>query len=442
MYNLITLAMNQAKERAEKIAVVVKTEDLQNGNARFYAFRENMLYSPYNGYKPDTDFQTYMGVSGGHKLPDSAIDNYNALLMGAHTRFNELKEEFNQNSNSGNNQEVVKRLMAEIETKNAKQAEQLGIISEHEQTIARLSAQTRNVSSNSPELNMTRQLEKLLGQTMDGLKGLKDVYPQKHIIKIGDFETVIEGAVHEKFDKILRYLVAKRNVYLHGPSGTGKSHIGKQIAKAMGLKFYFTNAVQQAYDLTGFLDANNRYVETEFYKAFVYGGVFMLDELDASVPEALITLNSALAQKHFNFPTGKKEAHENFRVIASGNTIGNGGDNQFNARYQIDKATMDRFDFIKIYYSEAIENSITNGNQELLAFMRDLRKTAENSDIQLFVTYRSLEGIAVMEELEELDEVLDSVLVKGMDKEDLRMLARNLTVSADNKYFKAFKKLA
>jgi cobaltochelatase CobS len=438
MYNLITLAMNQAKERAEKIAVVVKTEDLSNGNARFYAFRENMLYSPYNGYKPDQDFQTYMGVSGGHKLPEQAIDNYNALLMDAHTRFNELKTELVGNSQNSGNSIDVEKYKAVINEKN-------DIISEKTETIERLTAQfnqVKNVSSNSPELNMTKQLEKLLGQTMDGLKGLKEVYPQKHIIKIADFETEIDGAVHEKFDKILAFIVAKRNVYLHGPAGTGKSHIGKQIAEALGLKFYFSNAIQQSYDLTGFLDSNNRFEETEFYKAFVYGGVFMLDELDASVPEALITLNSALAQKHFNFPTGKKHAHKDFRVIASGNTIGNGGDNQYNARYQIDKSSMDRFDFIDIYYSPAVENSITNGNEELLAFMRDLRKTAENSDIQLLVTYRALEGVSTMETVLDLEDVLESCLVKGMDKEDLRMLARNLSVSADNKYLKALKKLA
>lgn len=427
--------MNKTKDRAEKIAVVVKFEDLAKGQARFYGFRENMLYNPFNGFKPDTDFQEYMGTSGGHAPKESVIDNYQALLAEAHNKFNELKNQFSQNNLSTIDIERYKTI---IDEKNE-------IISEKVQAIELLEQQKnqlKNVRTNSPEIDMAKQLEKLLGQTMQGLNGLKEVYPQKHIIEIGEFKSEIEGALHEKFDLILSYVNANRPVYLHGPAGTGKSHIGQQIADVLGLEFYFSNAIQQSYDLTGFLDSNNRFQETEFYKAFVYGGVFMLDELDASVPEALITLNSALAQKHFNFPTGKQFAHKDFRVIASGNTLGNGGDEQFNARYSIDASSMDRFDFIGIYYSPAIEYSITNGNEELLAFMRDLRTTAERSEIQFLVTYRSMIGVATMEKNLPLDIVLESSLVRGVDREDLKMIIRNLSVSSDNKYLKALKKVA
>lgn len=438
--NFITLAISKNKERAEKIAVVVKIEDFKLGAPVFYGFRENMIYNPFNNFKPDNEFQAYMNQSGGHAPKKEVIDSYNALLADAHLKFNELRNEFSHNGNTID----LEKYKTVIEEKNeiiAESAELLSVKEAHIKSLTKQLEQVKNVS-NSPEMNLTKQLENLVGQAMQGLNSLKEVYPQKHIIKIADFETTIDGAVHEKFDDILGFLLAKRNVYLHGPAGTGKSHIGKQIADALGLKFYFVNAVQTAYDLTGFNDANSHFEETEFYKAFVYGGVLMVDELDASVPEALITMNSALAQKSFNFPNGNKKAHKDFKVIASGNTIGNGGDNQYNARYQIDKSSMDRFDFIDIYYSPAVEYSIVNGNEELLAFMRDLRKTAENTEIDLLVTYRALEGVATMESVLSLDKVLSSCVVKGMEKEDLKMLIRNLSVSSDNKYLKALKKLA
>lgn len=438
--NFITLAISKNKERAEKIAVVVKIEDFKKGAPVFYGFRENMIYNPFNNFKPDNEFQAYMNQSGGHAPKKEVIDSYNALLADAHIKFNELRNEFNSNGNSIE----LEKYITVIDEKNeiiAETVEQLSIKESHIKSLTNQLEQAKNVK-NSPEMNLTKQLENLVGQAMKGINQLKEVYPQKHIIETADFKTEIDGAVHEKFDDILAYILAKRNVYLHGPAGTGKSHIGKQIADALGQKFYFVNAVQTAYDLTGFNDANSHFEETQFYKAFVYGGVLMVDELDASVPEALITMNSALAQKSFNFPDGNHKAHKDFRVIASGNTIGNGGDNKYNARYQIDKASMDRFDFIEIYYSPAVEHSIVNGNEELLAFMRDLRKTAENTDIDMLVTYRALEGVATMETVLPLEKVLDSTVVKGMNKEDLKMLIKNLSVSSDNKYLKALKKLA
>lgn len=75
--------------------------------------------------------------------------------------------------------------------------------------------------------------------------------------------------------------------------------ICQQVAEALGLDFYFTNAVTQEYKLTGFIDANGNYQETQFYKAFTKGGLFFLDEMDASIPETLIILNAAIANRYY-----------------------------------------------------------------------------------------------------------------------------------------------
>ena len=73
-----------------------------------------------------------------------------------------------------------------------------------------------------------------------------------------------------------------------GPAGTGKNFIAKQVADALGLDFYFSNAVTQEYKITGYGDANGEFVKTQFFDAFTKGGLFLLDEMDASCPEALI----------------------------------------------------------------------------------------------------------------------------------------------------------
>ena len=111
-----------------------------------------------------------------------------------------------------------------------------------------------------------------------------------------------DEVLHEKFDTILKFVKQNEPVFLVGEAGTGKNYICKQVAKALGLKFYFSNAVTQEYKLTGFTDAMGKYQESEFYKAFKNGGLFMLDEIDASIPEVLVILNAAIANKYFDFP--------------------------------------------------------------------------------------------------------------------------------------------
>ena len=112
----------------------------------------------------------------------------------------------------------------------------------------------------------------------------------------------MQGVTHEKFETILKFVANNEPVFLAGPAGSGKNVICKQVAEALGLKFYFTNAVTQEYKLTGFTDANGNYQPTQFFKAFTEGGVFMLDEMDASIPEVLIILNAAIANGYFDFP--------------------------------------------------------------------------------------------------------------------------------------------
>jgi MoxR-like ATPase len=195
----------------------------------------------------------------------------------------------------------------------------------------------------------------------------------------------------------------------------------------MGLEFYFSNAVTQEYKLTGFIDANGNYHNTQFYDAFTKGGVFMLDEIDASTPEVLVILNAAIANKYFDFPTGRVSAHEDFRIVAAGNTYGTGADIEYTGRYQLDAASLDRFAIIEIDYSQAIENAIAGGNAELVAFIRDFREQVKKAGIKFIVSYRATERLKKLEDVFSKAEAIKIALIRGMDKEDALMVASNLT---------------
>lgn len=239
---------------------------------------------------------------------------------------------------------------------------------------------------------------------------------------------------HMKFNQIKVCVEANMPVYLYGPAGSGKNHVLQQIAEELGLGFYFTNSVQQEYKLTGFVDAGGNYHETEFYRAWTKGGLFFLDEMDASIPEVLILLNAALANGYFDFPeVGKIDAHPDFRVVAAGNTVGTGADEQYSGRLQLDQATLDRFAMIEFDYDHQIELALSKGNEELVTFIRSLRTQAKAQGINSTFSYRCITMVQKLEGKLELKEVIRIAVVKGMDKDTINTFQTNPA----NKYSKA-----
>lgn len=251
----------------------------------------------------------------------------------------------------------------------------------------------------------------------------------------------MQGIQHDKFETVLKFVANDEPVFLTGPAGSGKNVLCKQVAQALGLNFYFTNAVTQEYQLKGFTDAMGNYQPTQFYKAFTEGGLFMLDEMDASIPEVLVILNAAIANRYFDFPApiGFVQAHPDFRVIAAGNTTGHGADFEYVGRNQLDSASLDRFAIVKIDYSEAIENAVSNGNHELVQFCRDFRKSAEKAGIKVVVSYRAISRLAKMLNILTVEEAIDTCLVKGLEKDDINIIYNG--IYKDSQYKQALKKI-
>lgn len=262
------------------------------------------------------------------------------------------------------------------------------------------------------------------------------ILPQKHEVTLPDgTKHEFEGVTHEKFDDVLKLVEMNIPVFLVGQAGTGKNVICKQVAEALGLDFYFTNAVTQEYQIKGFIDANGHYHETQFYKAFTNGGLFFLDEMDGSIPETLIMLNSAIANGYFDFPTGKVTAHKDFRVISAGNTIGMGADIEYTGRYQLDASSLDRFALVNIDYSPKIEEAISGGNLDLCQFAKEFRKVCTENGIKCLFTYRSIERISKLEKVFPLSEVIRMSLTKGLNTDDINVIKSKMTLH--NKYVEA-----
>lgn len=379
----------------EKIQIVAKNEDIIKNKKVFYVVYQNRLYETTESFKC---------ISPGHE------DKY--LYTSLRGEFLDLKDE------------------AEIEF------DRLNILLNPKRPERNFGSALEDMMLKVLAEQSQEKIFEIAKPMLDN--HIKETYgelPQKFEVKTPKTTFEGDGVTHEKFEDVLNLVNLDIPVYLEGPAGTGKNVICKQVAESLGLEFYFTNAVTQEYKLTGFIDANGNYQETQFYKAFKNGGLFFLDEMDASIPEVLIILNAALANKYFDFPNGKIEAHKDFRVIAAGNTLGTGATNEYVGRYQLDEASLDRFALIHIDYSPKIENYLAQGDSELLNFVREFRKATNQAGIYCICSYRTIERIKKLEGLFEVKEILKMSLLKSLNKDDIQTIKYN--INDDSKYTKA-----
>lgn len=287
-------------------------------------------------------------------------------------------------------------------------------------------------------LSVEKMLPSLISAVKDKITAEYGNLPVKHEIIIKDlppYETT--EVLHKEFDDMLKSLMLGKALYLYGEAGTGKSHVAKQLAKALNLPFYCTSSVVDDVQIKGYKDATGNYHETAFFKAFSEGGLFLLDELDASVPETLIILNMALSNGMFDFPCGNVQAHKNFRLVATGNTCGNGADNIYSARYTLDGATMERFLFYACDYDPRIEENLARGDNALLDFIRDYRITAKKAHIVSLATYRAIINLADLSPSIGREKALKVALIKGLSMDDCKLIDNKLTCS--NPWREAFK---
>lgn len=311
-----------------------------------------------------------------------------------------------------------------------------------------------NTSSSSPQMvedliNVIKEMQKptrLEDAIIDGIvnKGkeialedikeelheyIKEVYgalPTTLLIRGEKKEVKISGIFHEKFEDVLKIVDMNLPLMLTGGAGSGKNFMLEQVSQALELDFYYTSTITQEYKLTGFIDGGGTYHETEFYKAFTKGGIFMLDEIDASIPDALVILNGAIANGYFDFPNGRQHAHEDFRVVAAGNTVGLGADMVYTGRNVLDGATLDRFVLVDIDYDKRIEEKLCP-DSDLREFLYDVRSAVKSAKINHIVGMRAFKyAYEMFENAFDKKFIIDSVIFKGLGRDDINVIKSKL----------------
>jgi cobaltochelatase CobS len=244
------------------------------------------------------------------------------------------------------------------------------------------------------------------------------------------------GLQHRQFNKLVTKLAAGVNVYLAGPAGTGKTTGARVAAQALSkmwgreVRFYFNGAIDSEHKLLGFTDAQGRIVSRPFREAFTNGGVYLFDEVDASLAGALLAFNAALANGHCDFPDGCMEKHPDFRCIAAANTWGFGATHDYVGRAKLDEAFRDRFVMLNWDTDEALERSIAmaqikdeNLGSKWITYVQQCRANAKKAGIRAVISPRaSINGCLLLQAGETWDEVAEGCVRKGMPEESWKQI--------------------
>ena len=292
---------------------------------------------------------------------------------------------------------------------------------------------TDKAQEEAAAVHLIKALEALQAMGGDGKAGGTDEKRVIELIKEYSISTKIEikhngeereipEVSHKQLPDILKAVSCGCNVMMVGPAGSGKTTIANQIAKALGVGFFFNGALSSEYKLTGFVDANGKVVRTAFREAYEKGGVYLFDEIDGSMPDALLAFNAALSNGHADFPDGSVDKHKDFYCIAAANTYGRGADRVYVGRSQMDGASLDRFVIIDLDYDEKLEK-ILAGNDDWTRFVQEARKATMNQKIRHIISPRaSIEGAKLLSAGLSRSIVEQATVWKGLDKDTRRKI--------------------
>jgi MoxR-like ATPase len=209
------------------------------------------------------------------------------------------------------------------------------------------------------------------------------------------------GVVHHKFEEVLENVQMRNNILLVGPSGSGKSHLGRQVAESLGLAFSSISCTEGMSEgqLTGRLIPladQALYLGTPFVERYEEGGVFLADEWDAANSNVVLVTNQALANGRMPLPNRFSnpvaDRHEDFVFIAAANTWLMGPDAQYVGRNKLDAASENRFAGAKIEidYDRDLERSLVPDDEELLTLFHSVRDKIVEVKLQRVWSTRDL----------------------------------------------------
>lgn len=254
---------------------------------------------------------------------------------------------------------------------------------------------------------------------------------------------------HKLQKQVLDICKLRLPVYVYGPTGCGKTYMFKNIAKELNLPFYkkLIGAQMTEASLLGYMDAHGKYNEGICYKPYTEGGIMLLDEIDNGNPNTNLVVNG-LCDEEMSFPTGMKTRHENFIIVATANTCGQGATIEYVGRNRLDAAMLNRFVFIQMDYDYDLEQKLGTAafrntlNRDLNSEEHEI---LEQSLTDFWLIRTVIDTLGIKHIISQRNLIQQStMLAAGISGEIIHntVIMRNLDVDVRNKIIENAKRIA
>ena len=196
-------------------------------------------------------------------------------------------------------------------------------------------------------------------------------------------------------DPVLKQMVGMvraglRNLWMHGPAGCGKTTMAAQLANILQVPCYVLSCSK---DTDPCQIQGRRYPQPEESKLTEYfekPSVLVLDEFTSVEADTAMLLNSALANGYYETSTKRTALRSpHCVIIATSNTLGQGGDALYCGNSRLDASTRDRFacGFVAVDYSAEYESKF---DKEVVKYANHLRDIIKRCDLQQICSTRTI----------------------------------------------------
>lgn len=248
---------------------------------------------------------------------------------------------------------------------------------------------------------------------------------------------------HKTFQELMANIRLGLDTYIHGPTGSGKTHAISQAAKELGLPFYkkIVGATMNESAIMGYT-LGHEYIEGIAFKPFTQGGVLLLDEVDNGNANTNLIING-LCDGELAFPCGMYSKHPNFRLVTTANTLGQGPSLNYIGRNKQDASLLNRLVFVFWPYDDTLTykfcSDITYTKKEwerefdqIWFDVEKIKEAIEELKIPHIISPRTMKQVAIKVAGERSrEEILNSVILKGLTKEQKKRildLAKNKSI--------------
>ncbi|MCR5483234.1 MAG: hypothetical protein K6E99_02365, partial [Bacilli bacterium] len=255
------------------------------------------------------------------------------------------------------------------------------------------------------------------------------------------------GIYHKKIKELLACLMVGDWPYMYGPSGAGKGHTVRQVGSLLGQKVIDAGKIGDVPSVIGYIDPQGRFRAPSALEAVVDGCLVFFDEFDNGNPDTRVALNTMYSNLRDKITDPSSDQYirfaqeidvpinPNMRMIAAGNTDGNGSDRQYTDRYPIDESIKERLKYIYFDYDNRVEQHILKDYKDWYEFFINFRnacieyaKSQGDENAQGNVSTRDASDINrdINLNAKELDDMMNQYFVQSKESDYRNALARQI----------------